>query len=169
MLTREENERLTRIDGDAEMGRLMRENFWIPAMLSMELVADGPPKLHPVAIRLMSREIDIPAGDADYLVEDEYTIVGKIRLQPYWRQECRAAADHPSRNEGTVAAREFDFEERGDSRIHDKGPIRAGIECNVTDSVKGGAGSSCGVGHDLPNAGRAIETDNIVPGLAGQV
>lgn len=43
MLTREQNERLTRIEGDAPMGTLMREHCWIPATLSVALVADGAP------------------------------------------------------------------------------------------------------------------------------
>ena len=42
MLTYEQNERLTRVEGDAPMGRLMR-NYWIPAVLSAQLLADGAP------------------------------------------------------------------------------------------------------------------------------
>jgi phenylpropionate dioxygenase-like ring-hydroxylating dioxygenase large terminal subunit len=43
MTTRAENELMTRIDGDAPMGRLMRENYWIPFALSAHLVVgDGP-------------------------------------------------------------------------------------------------------------------------------
>ena len=34
MVTREENELLTRLEGDAPMGRLMREHSWIPFALS---------------------------------------------------------------------------------------------------------------------------------------
>ncbi len=30
MVTQAENELLTRLEGDAPMGRLMRENYWIP-------------------------------------------------------------------------------------------------------------------------------------------
>jgi phenylpropionate dioxygenase-like ring-hydroxylating dioxygenase large terminal subunit len=38
-----ENELMTRVDGDAPMGRLMRENYWIPFALSSHLLAgDGP-------------------------------------------------------------------------------------------------------------------------------
>lgn len=40
----EDNERLTRVSGDAPMGRLMRENFWVPAMLSEKLEAGGKPE-----------------------------------------------------------------------------------------------------------------------------
>jgi phthalate 4,5-dioxygenase oxygenase subunit len=44
MLTREQNERLTRIEGDAPMGVLMREHCWIPALLSSQLEPDGAPR-----------------------------------------------------------------------------------------------------------------------------
>ena len=44
MLTQEQNERLTRIEGDAPMGALMRENCWIPACLSFQLQRDGAPR-----------------------------------------------------------------------------------------------------------------------------
>jgi len=52
VLTREQNERLTRVEGDAPMGRLMREHYWIPAVLSAQLVADGAP----VRVRLLGTE-----------------------------------------------------------------------------------------------------------------
>ncbi len=44
MLTREQNELLTRIEGDAPMGVLMRQHCWIPFALSIQLVADGAPR-----------------------------------------------------------------------------------------------------------------------------
>jgi phthalate 4,5-dioxygenase oxygenase subunit len=43
MLTRKDNERLCRVEGDAPMGRMLRR-YWLPALLSDELAADGPPK-----------------------------------------------------------------------------------------------------------------------------
>jgi phthalate 4,5-dioxygenase oxygenase subunit len=43
MLTREENELLTRTGPTTPMGQLMRR-YWLPAMLSEELEADGEPK-----------------------------------------------------------------------------------------------------------------------------
>jgi len=43
MVTRAENEMMTRIDGDAPMGRLMRAHYWIPFALSERLVAGGGP------------------------------------------------------------------------------------------------------------------------------
>ncbi len=39
MVSRDENELLTRIEGEAPMGRLMRENYWVPFSLSSHLVA----------------------------------------------------------------------------------------------------------------------------------
>jgi phenylpropionate dioxygenase-like ring-hydroxylating dioxygenase large terminal subunit len=44
-MTRTENERLTRIEGESPMGRLMRENYWIPFALSSHLVAGQAPTL----------------------------------------------------------------------------------------------------------------------------
>ena len=52
MLSREQNERLTRIDGDTPMGVFMREHRWIPALLSIELVADGAPR----RVRLVGKD-----------------------------------------------------------------------------------------------------------------
>ncbi len=43
-LTAEQNERLTRVEGNAPMGRLMRDHCWIPAILSVQLAADGAPR-----------------------------------------------------------------------------------------------------------------------------
>ena len=43
MTTRAENELMTRIDGDAPMGRLMRENYWIPFGLSSQLAHGEAP------------------------------------------------------------------------------------------------------------------------------
>ena len=49
MTTWAENELMTHVDGDAPMGRLMRENYWIPFALSAHLVswrgADSGPSL----------------------------------------------------------------------------------------------------------------------------
>jgi phthalate 4,5-dioxygenase len=44
MLTQEQNEQLTQIEGDAPMGQLMRDNCWIPACLSFQLQIDGAPR-----------------------------------------------------------------------------------------------------------------------------
>ncbi len=52
MLTKAMNELLTRIDGEAPMGKMLRENYWIPAVASAELVADGAP----TRVRLMGED-----------------------------------------------------------------------------------------------------------------
>jgi phthalate 4,5-dioxygenase oxygenase subunit len=52
VLTREQNELLTRIEGDAPMGVLMREHCWIPAVMSIQLVADGAPR----RVRLLGKD-----------------------------------------------------------------------------------------------------------------
>ena len=44
MLTHEQNELLTRIEGNAPMARLMRDYCWIPFALSIQLVPDGAPR-----------------------------------------------------------------------------------------------------------------------------
>ena len=43
MTTAAENERMTRVEGDAPLGRLMREHCWIPFALSENLVAGEAP------------------------------------------------------------------------------------------------------------------------------
>jgi nitrite reductase/ring-hydroxylating ferredoxin subunit len=43
MTTQAENELMTRVEGDAPMGRLMRENYWIPFALSAHLVHEEAP------------------------------------------------------------------------------------------------------------------------------
>ncbi len=53
MLTRDENELLCRVEGDAPMGQLMRRH-WIPALLAEELAeADGDP----VPLRLLGEDL----------------------------------------------------------------------------------------------------------------
>jgi len=48
MVTEDENELLTRLEGAAPMGRLMREHYWIPFALSSHLVHGAAP----MAVRL---------------------------------------------------------------------------------------------------------------------
>jgi len=43
MLSTADNELLTRVEGDAPMGKFLVDNFWFPAGLSIVLEADGPP------------------------------------------------------------------------------------------------------------------------------
>lgn len=43
MTTKAENELLTRVENDAPMGRMLRQLYWVPAVLSSRLEADGAP------------------------------------------------------------------------------------------------------------------------------
>ena len=43
MLSQADNELLTRVEGDAPMGRMLRENFWVPAVRAARLERDGAP------------------------------------------------------------------------------------------------------------------------------
>jgi phthalate 4,5-dioxygenase oxygenase subunit len=43
MVTHAENELMTRVEGDAPLGRLMRENYWVPFALSANVVAGEAP------------------------------------------------------------------------------------------------------------------------------
>jgi nitrite reductase/ring-hydroxylating ferredoxin subunit len=52
MLTHEQNELLTRVEGDAPMGRLMREHCWVPALLTSQITPDGAP----MRVRLLGRD-----------------------------------------------------------------------------------------------------------------
>ncbi|MCC2099167.1 MAG: Rieske 2Fe-2S domain-containing protein [Hyphomicrobiales bacterium] len=52
MLSREDNERLTRVGPGTPMGEMLRE-FWTPAVRSASLVADGAPK----AFRLLGEDL----------------------------------------------------------------------------------------------------------------
>jgi phthalate 4,5-dioxygenase oxygenase subunit len=52
MLTAQQNERLVRVEGEAPMGKLMREHYWIPALLSSQIVADSTPQ----RVRLLGKD-----------------------------------------------------------------------------------------------------------------
>jgi phthalate 4,5-dioxygenase len=52
MLSREDNELLTRVEGDAPMGAMLRQNYWIPALRAGRLERDGAP----VHVRLLGRD-----------------------------------------------------------------------------------------------------------------
>lgn len=42
-MTREDNDLLTRVEKGAPMGRMLRQHYWVPAVLSSRLEADGAP------------------------------------------------------------------------------------------------------------------------------
>src|SRR5437868_925448 len=43
MMSPEDNELLTRVENGAPMGRLLRENYWFPAVIDERLTPDGRP------------------------------------------------------------------------------------------------------------------------------
>lgn len=52
MLTKENNELLTRVEGDAPMGRMLQDWYWVPAVRAARLEADGAP----LRVRLFGRK-----------------------------------------------------------------------------------------------------------------
>ena len=53
MLSREENEVVTRVEGDAPMGKTMRR-YWVPALLASEI---AEPDCPPVRVRLLGEDL----------------------------------------------------------------------------------------------------------------
>lgn len=52
MLSHEQNELMCRVEGDAPMGQMLRQHFWIPAARAARLEADGAP----VRVRLFGED-----------------------------------------------------------------------------------------------------------------
>ena len=44
MLAREQNELMCRVEGEAPMGQMLRQHFWLPAIRAAKLEADGKPE-----------------------------------------------------------------------------------------------------------------------------
>src|SRR5918997_2836950 len=69
MLTREENDLLCRVEGDAPMGQMMRR-YWLPACLSEEIPT---PDCDPVRVRLLGEDlVAFRDSDGRIGVMDEY-------------------------------------------------------------------------------------------------
>jgi phthalate 4,5-dioxygenase oxygenase subunit len=85
MLTRDENEILCRVEGDAPMGQLMRRH-WIPACLSEEVAEpDGPP----VKTRLLGEDLVVfRDSDGRLGVLDEYCPHRRASLVFGRNEEC---------------------------------------------------------------------------------
>lgn len=85
MLTREENELLCRVEGDAPMGQLMRRH-WVPACLSEEVAeADGKP----VRTRLLGEDLIVFRDSEGRLgVLDEYCPHRRVSLAYARNEEC---------------------------------------------------------------------------------
>lgn len=52
MISQEENDFLTLVEGEAPMGQMMRQNHWIPALRAEKLEADGAP----IRVRLFGKD-----------------------------------------------------------------------------------------------------------------
>ena len=67
MITKEQNDLLTRVEGDAPMGKLMR-HYWIPAFLSSQITPDGDP----LRVRLLGKDyVAFRATDGRIAMFDE--------------------------------------------------------------------------------------------------
>ena len=67
-MTREDNELLTRVENGAPMGDMIRQHYWIPAVPSAKLVADGAP----VLVRLLGTNyVAFRATDGHVGIVDE--------------------------------------------------------------------------------------------------
>lgn len=68
MISKEENDFLTLVEGDAPMGQMMRQNHWIPAIRAGALEADGAP----IRVRLFGEDfVAFRATDGRVGVFDE--------------------------------------------------------------------------------------------------
>jgi phthalate 4,5-dioxygenase oxygenase subunit len=67
-ITRDENDLITRVEGDAPLGKLLRQNYWLPAVPSDSLVAGGKPQ----RVRLLGGDyvaFRSPSGEVGVLDE----------------------------------------------------------------------------------------------------
>ncbi|MHC5023257.1 MAG: tetratricopeptide repeat protein, partial [Planctomycetota bacterium] len=78
--------------------------------------ADGPPTRHSMTIRLGPRIIDLPAGERDYVIEDEYLLpvdVEVVSIYPHAHYLCREMIGDAELPDGTtrwlVRIDEWDF------------------------------------------------------------
>lgn len=85
MTTRIENERLTRVRGEAVMGRLIRENYWIPFGRSEALqVGDAPRR-----VRLLGNDfVAFRGSDGRVGLLDEYCPHRRVSLALARVEEC---------------------------------------------------------------------------------
>ena len=51
-VSREENDLMTRVEGDAPLGAMLRQHYWIPAVPAASLKADGAP----IRVRLLGND-----------------------------------------------------------------------------------------------------------------
>ncbi|MGB7035736.1 MAG: Rieske 2Fe-2S domain-containing protein [Xanthobacteraceae bacterium] len=85
MLTREENELLCRVEGDATMGQFMRRH-WVPACMSEEV---AEPDGAPVKVRLLGEDLVVfRDSDGRLGVLDEYCPHRRVSLALGRNEEC---------------------------------------------------------------------------------
>ena len=85
MMTREENDLLCRVEGDAPMGQVMRRH-WIPACLSEEV---AEPDGKPVKVRLLGEDLVVfRDSDGRLGVLDEYCPHRRVSLAYGRNEEC---------------------------------------------------------------------------------
>ncbi len=88
MLTREENELLCRVEGDATMGQFMRRH-WVPACMSEEV---AEPDGAPVKVRLLGEDLVVfRDSDGRLGVLDEYCPHRRVSLALGRNEDCGAA------------------------------------------------------------------------------
>jgi len=91
-------------------------------------LSDTPPQRTPISVKLESKTIDIPAGDANYVVEDSYVLpvdVDAISVYPhahYLGKEMRGTATFPDGSQkDLIWIRQWDF--RWQDRYQYKSPL----------------------------------------------
>ena len=85
MVTQTQDSLLTRVEGDAPMGRFMREHHWIPCALSSSLIADGDPQ----HVRLMGEDyVAFRATDGRVGLLDEACPHRRVSLLLARNEEC---------------------------------------------------------------------------------
>jgi phthalate 4,5-dioxygenase len=76
-MTQEENDLLTRVENGAPMGEMIRQHYWLPAVPSVKLEADGAP----VRVRLLGRNyVAFRATNGEAGVLDEQCVHRKASL-----------------------------------------------------------------------------------------
>ncbi len=100
--------------------------------------ADAPPERIPVVLVLGSRTLDIPAGEPEYVVEDDFTLpvdVEALRIYPhahYLGKEMRAWAELPDGSERWLLhIREWDFDWQDEYRYAEPVPLPRGTRVRM--------------------------------------
>jgi tetratricopeptide (TPR) repeat protein len=90
--------------------------------------SDTPPTHTPISVKLETKTIDIPAGDANYVVEDSYVLpvdVDAVSIYPhahYLGKEMRGTATLPDGSERSlISIRQWDF--RWQDRYRYRSPV----------------------------------------------